>query len=227
MFRFVLIVTAITTLLSVTKSIAAPILDIDPLTEDLFGATGVEVEGRFFDVEFVDGSCFALFSRCDEADDFAFSTEASALAAAQALLDTVLIENLDTPSLLDNYDRFPSQTNGIGSIPLGNLLIPFAVNGSIVDLAFAGNTNPDFEGRRGPVPGGILGPDFLGVTTLSLGHDTGRDTNQSFQVYAVFTPSAVAAVPVPGSAPLLILGLLGLSAVRHVRYARGVSRDSA
>ncbi|MEM6900279.1 MAG: hypothetical protein AAF583_10955 [Pseudomonadota bacterium] len=227
MFRFIFLATAITTLLSVTKTIAAPILDIDPLTETLLGATGVEVQGRFFDVEFVDGTCFSLFSRCDEAEDFLFSDETSALAAAQALLDTVLIENLNTPSLLDNFDRFPSRTNGIGSIPLGNLLIPFAVNGFIVDLAFAGNTNPDFEGIRAPVPGGILGADFLGVTTLSRGHDTGRDANQSFQTYAVFTPSAVAAVPVPGSSSLMILGLLGLSAVRRLRCAMGVSRGSA
>ncbi|MEM1188287.1 MAG: hypothetical protein AAGI72_07160 [Pseudomonadota bacterium] len=227
MFRFILIATALTTLMSVTKSIAAPILNVDPVTEDLFGATGVEVEGRLFDVEFVDGTCFALFSRCDEAEDFAFSSEASALAAAQALLDTVLIENLNTPSLLDNFDRFPSQTNGIGSIPLGNLLIPYAVNGSMVDLAFAGNTNPDFEGMRGPVPGGIIGPDFLGVTTLSIGHDTGRDANQSFQAFAVFTPSAVATVPVPGSAPSLILGLLGLSAVRRLRRVRKTSSGKA
>ena len=52
----------------------------------LTGATGVNVEGTLYDVEFVDGTCAALFDGCDSVNDFTFSTEADALVASQRCL---------------------------------------------------------------------------------------------------------------------------------------------
>ena len=57
----------------------------------LVGASGVDVDGTLYDVEFVDGTCVDLFNGCDESSDFMFTTEAAALMASQALLDQVLI----------------------------------------------------------------------------------------------------------------------------------------
>ena len=53
----------------------------------LTGATGVNVNGTVYDVEFVEDSCVVAFSGC--AVQLAFSTQSDALAAAQALLDQV------------------------------------------------------------------------------------------------------------------------------------------
>ena len=45
----------------------------------LLGAEGVNVGGTLYDVEFVDGTCIALFDGCDlAADDFTFTTQAAA-----------------------------------------------------------------------------------------------------------------------------------------------------
>ena len=63
----------------------------------LVGATGVDVNGTLFDVQLADATdarttCAELFSGCDEKSDFAFQTEADALAAASALLAQVFID---------------------------------------------------------------------------------------------------------------------------------------
>ena len=72
----------------------------------LLGATGVTVDGAPYDVEFLDGTCVAVFSGCDVASDFQFQTQGAAGVAAQALLDQVL---LDGP--LGQFDSSPALTN--------------------------------------------------------------------------------------------------------------------
>ena len=67
----------------------------------LTGATGVNVGGTLYDVEFVDGTCAAVFTECDATSDLTFTTSAAALTAGQALLDQVFLDgsagNFDTP----------------------------------------------------------------------------------------------------------------------------------
>ncbi len=59
----------------------------------LTGAKGVDVGGTLYDVEFMDGTCVALFNGCDNpATDLTFTTQADALAASQALLDQVFLD---------------------------------------------------------------------------------------------------------------------------------------
>jgi hypothetical protein len=66
-------------------------LIIDPNTLVLDGATGVELNGSFYDVEFVDGTCVVLFSGCDSTSDFGFQSDVDAVAAAQVLINQVLL----------------------------------------------------------------------------------------------------------------------------------------
>lgn len=78
---------------------AVPVLNVQDGV--LYGASGIDVGGALYDVEFVEGTCEALFGGCDEVDDFAFQTAADANAASQALLDSVLLGAFDTdPSLI-------------------------------------------------------------------------------------------------------------------------------
>ena len=74
----------------------------------LTGATGVNVGGTLYDVEFVDGTCIAVFDGCDDGSDFALRTLSEAEAASQALLDQVF---LDVPGL-GMFDSTPSLTYG-------------------------------------------------------------------------------------------------------------------
>ena len=73
----------------------------------LIGASGVNVGGSFYDVEFVDGTCAASFNDCNQLSDFDFATQTDATLASQALLDQVF---LNTP--LGSFDDDPELTAG-------------------------------------------------------------------------------------------------------------------
>src|SRR3954464_4666147 len=64
---------------------AAPILQVDG--GKLTGASGVNVNGTLYDVQFVEGKCNDLFSGCDQSSDFVFVTQAAADLASSALLN--------------------------------------------------------------------------------------------------------------------------------------------
>jgi hypothetical protein len=57
----------------------------------LHGAFGVDVGGTLYNVEFLDGTCIALFNGCDAVSDFTFQSSALAASASQALLDQVFL----------------------------------------------------------------------------------------------------------------------------------------
>ena len=79
----------------------------------LFGARNVPVGSLSFNVEFVDGTCAAVFNGCDEASDFAFSTLADARLAGESLLAKVFLDVVT----LGNFDSEPLLTNGCGPTP--------------------------------------------------------------------------------------------------------------
>ena len=59
---------------------------------ELIGATGVNVDGQLYNVEFLDGACTELFTGCDSAADSAFRDEGAAVRASQALLAQVFVD---------------------------------------------------------------------------------------------------------------------------------------
>ena len=83
----------------------------------LAGATGVDVSGSLYNVEFVDGTCSAVFGGCNSSADFAFNSVAGASAATQALRDQIL---------LGIYRADPSLTVGCESSTCG-IIVPYAV----------------------------------------------------------------------------------------------------
>lgn len=93
-------------LASAALALSAGAADAATLTVDangiLTGATGVIVNGKSYTVSFVDGDCAAAYGSCTAAA-FDFTTESDAHAAAQALLDQVLIDspagNFDTTDI--------------------------------------------------------------------------------------------------------------------------------
>ncbi len=176
--------------LCASVSHAAPILE----GGELVGATNVDVDGVLYNVEFLDGSCIGLFSGCDSLGDFDFPNEASAQAAAQALLDQVFLDGLDGA-----FDSEPALTRGCLAASECSPLIPYAFGGDGVSLLAAVNRDPSQA-------------DFTQFTSLPTSFDA---VGNSFFTYAVFTP-----VPEPGTALLLGGGLALLSAHRKARSTK-------
>lgn len=58
----------------------------------VIGAAGVDVGGASFDVEFLDGTCDSVYGLCS-VSNFIFTTESAALAASQALIGQVFVDN--------------------------------------------------------------------------------------------------------------------------------------
>jgi hypothetical protein len=107
----------------------------------LHGASNVLVDGSLYDVQFLDCTSIELYTGCDEASDFTFQTEASAILASQALRDQVFDDW--SPSA---FQTNPALTNGcqpasvtcfvaslIPSIPTSGSFVPYAI---LVDTEF-------------------------------------------------------------------------------------------
>ena len=101
----------------------------------LVGATGIDVGGVLYDVEFRDGTCADLFSGCDSPSDFVFQTASLAALASTALLDFVF-----TNTVRGDFDDLPELTVGCSSRFVCQALTPYAViDSGVAILSIAAN----------------------------------------------------------------------------------------
>ena len=178
--------------LAFAHAYAIPTLIVDPGTGKLLGADGVDVGGTLYDVRFVDGTCIALFSDCDQVADFTFQSAAAAHLASLALLADVF---QDGPS--GAFDTRPELTNGCTSQRVCLVLTPRNVDAPAVDVSVASNE---------VLLGGF---DVDAADTLLTFR--GSDTSLSSEgVYAVWTPQVAAETPLPGTLSCLGIGMLAL-----------------
>jgi|TARA_R110002126_G_scaffold154876_1_gene301907 hypothetical protein len=184
----------------------------------LTGATGVDVQGTLYDVEFRDGNCAALFDGCNEDSDFDFQDYATANAAGQALMDTVFFDGLQ-----GNFDSDPWTIRGCSSDDSNercNVYTPYDYElyegvdffdqpvvldqisfATVVNLEFSEISSGDFLSSS---------TQFWQTTDFTLINNAGND-NRTFALWS----AQAASVPLPAGVWLLLTGVLGMVGLRR------------
>ena len=180
-----------------TSSFAA-ILQIDPITNNITGISGLNVGDQIYDVTFVEGTCVELFSGCDEKTDFFFQDITASRAAYTEMLSQVFVD-----STLGQFDSNPALTFGCESFAECNIWTPMIAEGSGL-----GGSNLVFSILRNSSVAGLdVGTGLLLSAPLSINSDTTLNTRA---VFAKWSGSNVSPVPLPASIWLLFSGLIGL-----------------
>lgn len=175
---------------------AAATLLTDP-SGQLLGAQDVDVDGRLYNVTFIDDSPRDIFA---DATNFDASNFADASLFADALLNQVLI---------GVYSDDQTRTSGCESSNVSrcNILTPYSLNTNtgILESAAAVNwvatTQPGFD-------------DTVSLDTTSWSYDTSADNRR------VYADWQLAVVPIPAAAWLFGSALLGLAGI--ARRAKSV-----
>jgi hypothetical protein len=158
----------------------------------LVGASGVDVGGTLYDVEFRKGSCVELYDGCDSPSDFTFNTAAEGQAASQALLDQVFIDGVS-----GDFDSVPALTIACESIDVCRVFTPIVVNTNYDILVAEGASNF----REG------LSSDTTFQESYSRFNDGSQNDRSVGALWSL--------VPEPSTALLMGLGLVALGVRRR------------
>ena len=186
----------------------------------LMGATGVDVNGASYNVAFLEGSCNSLYNGCT---GLPFTTGSEAAAASQALIDQVIQPqgiDIDNSYLINGID--------LAYVPYyysaAVIMTPAAELLAWRSLVFASSSLLSFgyTGLAVYVPSEQLslfvsGPDESSSTSQFLV----RGTAMVDDVFAVWTPAAVSAVPLPAAAWLFISAIAGLAGAKRLSRSKG------
>ncbi len=178
-----------------STTLALPTLVIDGGGK-LAGATEIEIGGSLYDVEFVDGTCAAVFGACDPAS-FMFPNLVDALAASAALGSQVFGAG-------DVFDEQTEKTSGCTNTIACFIATPYGVTTPAVSLAYFSNS--------------VAGDD-TGDTGFLTSTDFAAANNYVWARWAASDP-VVRDVPEPGPLGLVALGLVAAGAHRHRRAHR-------
>ena len=179
----------------------------------LIGASGVDVGGSLYDVQFLDGTCIALYNGCDEVSDFTFQTFQDSVFASQALEAQVFQTGI--------FDTDPYLTNGCSSNSQGDCIVytPFNLD---PDGFFGPEVQMMYFRNVSDTPVGVVQSDFSPTTMAYISYGEPQSDFATFpsETYAVWsTAGSVSAVPIPAAAWLFGSALLALFTISRRRTA--------
>jgi PEP-CTERM motif len=167
----------------------------------LTGATGVNVDGKLYNVSFVDGTCISVFGGCDSDSDFVIP-KANTFDAAQALLDQVFT---------GEFDIAPNLTAGCDLPEICFVMVP-------THLETAAEFQP------GTVFLGIAENCDASECTDSVASEfraTNLGTDRGGEVWAKFSS---AAVPEPSTWAMMLIGFGAVGAAARRRKNAALPR---
>ena len=167
---------------------------VTDINGQLLGVDGLDVNGTTYNVDFVEGSCYTLFSPCLTSDVFTFDIN-EAVDASWALRNQVF----EIPEW-SSYDSMPDMTFGCND-PYGcTIYTPYAAGADNMGSAYFFNGDGLFF--------------FNTVATCGNCYKADDTTDNPTTVYAIWEEAGgVSPVPVPAAAWLFGSGLLGLVSV--------------
>ena len=155
----------------------------------LLGADNVEVNGLFYNVRFIDGSCIALFNDCDDPADFFFLSAHDSIRATEDLLAQVFNDRTI-------FGEFPALTSGCEDVSFCNVFTPYELFNSNRVIGYAAVNRSFVHGGGVDLVVSTSGPVFFDSVVLSS------------YVYAVWSKPVEASAP--GTAMVLLMGIAGL-----------------
>ncbi|MDO6487210.1 PEP-CTERM sorting domain-containing protein [Colwellia sp. 6_MG-2023] len=173
---------------------ATLMLNIDLTSGKLLGASNININGKLYDVSFVDGTCPDLFSGCDEQSDFSWQTEEESKVASLALLNDVFVDSVD-----GLFDSLPDLTFGCSSDTYNDCFVitPYKsnTNNTLFGVMALNNSNPNW--------------DTTSPFTVGIGLNTGISNSSTYAVWS--SPKPLQAVTEPTTLTIFALGLIGLT----------------
>lgn len=162
------------------------------------GATGIDIGGALYDVEFVDGSCVSVFSGCDDASDFFFKTESESAVATSALFNAFFAAVLAADD--GSVDANPELLRGCDLATFCIIRTPHGGSGVAVDAAQIGN-----------LAYSLNNDDDVVVTGFQASGNSPADS----LTYAVWSASTTT-VPLPAAVWFFLSALGGLLGVARI-----------